>query len=215
MRHILPAASAALLLGLSLALSFPAGAQGQQFHVGDRVHIGLNGDNGTIVEILTALANGGVLVKIKRDSNGFVMTYDTMVAAVTMAGGGQAPAAPQAQRPAVPPQGQRPGTQQPATQPPAQGGGTILPGSYECWTGTGGPLHAAMSENFTIVDGSNYRDTSGAPGTYTFSGGNIAFHGGALDGQTGTYSMPSNPPTRNRPPSVTIRASGDACDLRM
>lgn len=103
------------------------------------------------------------------------------------------------------------GGQQPAK--PAR----ILPGSYECYTGTGGALHSAMGENFTILDGSNYRDTAGAAGTYRFdaASGTVAFQGGALNGQRGVYQQPSTPPIKNRPPTVTIQASGDACDLKM
>ncbi|MBS0547973.1 MAG: hypothetical protein JSR24_09495 [Proteobacteria bacterium] len=90
-RHF-PAAIAAVVL--SLASLDPAAAQGQQFNVGDRVHIGLNNDNGTVVEVQTQLANGGWMVKIKRDSNGLTLAYDTVASNVTLQGGGGGGVAP-------------------------------------------------------------------------------------------------------------------------
>ncbi|HTR83760.1 MAG TPA: hypothetical protein VMI56_04745 [Reyranella sp.] len=95
--------------------------------------------------------------------------------------------------------------------------GAIIPGAYECYALTGGRLSPRLTLNFTIVDGRNYRDASGASGTYSFDAGSggIVFTGAGLNGQRATYSQPATPPTRNNPPNVTYVVSGDSCDLKM
>ena len=94
---------------------------------------------------------------------------------------------------------------------------SIVPGSYECYALSSGRLSPRLALNFAILDGSNYRDFSGAAGTYRFdaASGGLVFNGAALAGQRATYAQPSNPPTRNAPPAVTFAVSGDTCDLKI
>lgn len=78
--------------GLSLA-AVPALAQAQQWQAGQRVQIGLNGQSGTIIEVLIPqMANGGALIKVHLDSMGpafptIGVSYDTVTARVTPSGG--------------------------------------------------------------------------------------------------------------------------------
>ena len=86
-------------------------------------------------------------------------------------------------------------------------------GSYQCATLSGGELQAAASENFTIVDASNYTDAAGNQGTYALDGDTISFQGAALDGQRAKYT-PGVVGSSN-PPSIAILMSdgnpGDTC----
>ncbi len=43
----------------------------------------------------------------------------------------------------------------------------------------------------------------------------LVFRGGTLNGQRASYQQVSNPPTSNRPPTVTFKVSGDACQRRI
>lgn len=91
----------------------------------------------------------------------------------------------------------------------------VAPGAYECWgAGSGGQLSARMALNFTILDGSRYRDWSGNTGTYGFdaASGTVQFQGAALNGQHGIYKQAVNPPTKKNPAQVFFQPSGDGCD---
>ena len=91
----------------------------------------------------------------------------------------------------------------------------VAPGSYECWgAGAGGQLSARMALNFTILDGSRYRDWGGKGGTYRFdpASATLVFQGAALDGQRETYKQAVDPPTKQNPSQVIFPTSGDACD---
>ena len=91
----------------------------------------------------------------------------------------------------------------------------VAPGSYECWgAGSGGQLSARMALNFTILDGSRYRDWGGKGGTYRFDAASstLVFQGAALDGQRVTYKQAVDPPTKKNPSKVVFPRSGDACD---
>ena len=68
--------------------------------------------------------------------------------------------------------------------------GDIPTGKYECWYFST-PLPGM---NFTIQGGGRYLDVQGKSGSYTLASGQIAFKGGALDGQHALYK-PRNPPT--------------------
>ncbi|HTR84533.1 MAG TPA: hypothetical protein VMI56_08650 [Reyranella sp.] len=92
-----------------------------------------------------------------------------------------------------------------------------FPGSYQCFAFTGGRLSPRLALNFTILDGNYYRDVSGGSGRYLFNAdsGLMKFDGGALDGQYATYQQPTTPPSKNQPPRVVFKVSGDTCDLKM
>lgn len=104
----------------------------------------------------------------------------------------------------------------PKYKAPAPGGGITL-ARYECYTYSGGRLQSAMSENFTLTDGSHYTDAGGASGSYTYSAasGHITFNGGALSGHTATF-RPGVQPFKNHPPTVVFPlrdgSDGDTCD---
>ena len=82
------------LLALALAAG-PALAQG--FQVGDRVHIGLNGKDGTVLLVGGLNGNGGTQLKVHVDGAAYPPTvglvYDSMTAQVTVIGHGAAPVA--------------------------------------------------------------------------------------------------------------------------
>jgi hypothetical protein len=88
---------------------------------------------------------------------------------------------------------------------------TLYPGAYECWSFN----EAVMILNFSIIDAHHYRDHAGAVAGYDFNAqsGAVMFHGGTLNGQQASYEQPSNPPNANNPPTVTLKASGDSCQL--
>lgn len=91
----------------------------------------------------------------------------------------------------------------------------VAPGSYECWgAGSGGQLSARMALNFTILDGSRYRDWGGNAGTYRFDAASstVSFQGAGLGGQRGIYKQAVNPPTKKNPAQVFFQPSGDGCD---
>lgn len=90
--------------------------------------------------------------------------------------------------PAPPSKGQP--TQKTAA-PPASAGGSPKNGSYECWHFSS----PRMGLNFTLQGGGRYLDTDKKAGTYTQSGGKVAFKGGALDGESGVYHEPGGKPT--------------------
>jgi len=75
------------------------------FQVGDRVHIGLNGKDGTVVAINGPLGNGGISLKVHVDGAAYPenvgITYDTVTNQVTKTGH---VAPPQQQQAAAPPQ---------------------------------------------------------------------------------------------------------------
>lgn len=93
---------------------------------------------------------------------------------------------------------------------------TVPTGLYECSTLSDGELQAAASENFTIVDASNYTDVGGNQGTYALDGDTISFQGAALDGQRATYT--AGVVGSNNPPSIAILMPdgnpGDTCQPR-
>ncbi len=93
---------------------------------------------------------------------------------------------------------------------------TVPTGLYECSTLSDGELQAAASENFTIVDASNYTDAGGNQGTYALDGNTISFQGAALDGQRATYT--AGVVGSNNPPSIAILMPdgnpGDTCQPR-
>ena len=91
----------------------------------------------------------------------------------------------------------------------------ILAGTYECYAYSGGRLEPRPGLNFTILDGSHYRDGGGKTGGYRFdaASGMLAFSGGAFDGQQAKYEQATSPPTKNQPPSITLATSGDSCEL--
>ena len=93
----------------------------------------------------------------------------------------------------------------------------LVPGAYECVTLSNGHLVSAAILNFTILDGSRYRDLAGTTSAYRFDPGTgaVVFEGGALKGQSAKYSQASNPPVKSQPPQVTLEKSGDSCQLRM
>jgi hypothetical protein len=68
--------------------------------------------------------------------------------------------------------------------------GDIPTGRYECWYFTT-PLPGM---NFVIQGGGRYVDVEGKNGSYTVASGQIAFKGGALDGQHALFK-PQKPPT--------------------
>jgi hypothetical protein len=91
----------------------------------------------------------------------------------------------------------------------------VAAGAYECWgAGSGGQLSARMALNFTILDGSRYRDWGGNGGSYSFDAGSgtVTFKGAALDGQRGLYKQAVDPPTKSKPAQVFFQPSGDGCD---
>jgi hypothetical protein len=91
----------------------------------------------------------------------------------------------------------------------------VAPGAYECWgAGSGGQLSARMALNFTILDGSRYRDWGGNGGTYRFDAGSgtVLFQDAALNGQRGIYKQAVDPPTKKNPAQVFFQPSGDGCD---
>jgi len=90
---------------------------------------------------------------------------------------------------------------------------TLYPGQYECWSFN----EAVMMLNFAIIDAHHYRDHAGTVAGYDFNAqsGAVVFHGGTLNGQHASYEQASNPPTANQPPTVTLKASGDACQRRL
>jgi hypothetical protein len=69
----------------------------------------------------------------------------------------------------------------------------IPPGKYECWHFST-PLPGMA---FTIKGGGQYVDVEGKSGTYTLSNGQIAFRGGAFDGQHAVFRA-------GRPPTIAI-----------
>jgi hypothetical protein len=79
------------------------------------------------------------------------------------------------------------------TSPP----GSVALGSYECWANG----QARLLMNFQIRSANGYIGSDGKPGTFTLdAAGNIAFHGGALDGVmpqgfTSHYYSPRGRPT--------------------
>jgi hypothetical protein len=93
----------------------------------------------------------------------------------------------------------------------------LYPGAYECVTRSNGHLVSAAILNFTVLDGSRYRDLAGTTSAYRFDPGtgSVAFEGGALKGQSAKYSQASDPPVKSQPPQVTLEKSGDACQLKM
>lgn len=91
----------------------------------------------------------------------------------------------------------------------------VAAGSYECWgAGSGGQLSARMALNFTILDGSRYRDWGGKVGTYQLDAGSgvVVFRGAALDGQRAIYKQAVDPPTKKTPAQAFFQPSGDGCD---
>jgi hypothetical protein len=106
----------------------------QQFQVGQKVHIGLNGKDGTIISVGQQMMNGGTSICVHLDSMGTAfpnscITYDTMVSQITPSGGGgaqpQGYAPQQYQQPYPqqqyqPPQYQQQPYQQPQYQQPYQ-----------------------------------------------------------------------------------------------
>ena len=80
----------------------------------------------------------------------------------------------------------------------ARGGtGSVAKGSYECWANG----EARMLMNFSILNGSQYKDSNGKTGSYSLDGNSrISFHGGSLDGAMpagyyGVYYAPQGRPT--------------------
>ena len=66
-------------------------------------------------------------------------------------------------------------------------------GSYQCWFFSS----ARAGLNFKLIGGTSYTDVAGQPGTVSVSGNDMAFSGGALDGQHAHYKG-------GNPPSVSI-----------
>jgi hypothetical protein len=66
----------------------------------------------------------------------------------------------------------------------------IPTGKYECWYFTR-PLPGMA---FTVNGGGKYTDIEGKVGAYSVNSGQLAFRGGALDGQQAVY-RPGRPPT--------------------
>ena len=95
--------------------------------------------------------------------------------------------------------------------------GSVAPGRYECFTFSGGHLYAAMSENFTILGSSAYRDWSGRTGAYSFSAGSqtIAFRGAALGGRRAKYRAGWNAATPTNVTFYNPRGElADSCDKK-
>lgn len=92
----------------------------------------------------------------------------------------------------------------PPAPPPAAAPGGPPVGSYQCYH-LGAPRQGL---NFTIVDGTRYKDWSGTGGTYSFAGGTLQFRGAGLDGLRAAYA-----PSRGRY-TATFDVTGDSCDLR-
>ncbi len=92
---------------------------------------------------------------------------------------------------------------------------SVALGRYECYMLSSGHLYAAMAENFTILGGGSYRDNWGRGGTYSFAGGQIVFHGAALNGRRAVFKA-GIPPFKSNPNNITfLRANGelaDSCD---
>lgn len=91
---------------LALAATATA-ALAADFQVGDRVHIGLNGKDGTVLSVGQKLMNGGTYIKVHVDGAAYPadvgLNYDTMVAQVSVIGhaGSGARMAPPPPRPAA------------------------------------------------------------------------------------------------------------------
>jgi hypothetical protein len=95
----------------------------------------------------------------------------------------------------------------PATQPAAATAGSGVPvGSYQCWAnGQARPLL-----NFTILNGSQYRDSQGATGAFqSGASSRITWRGGNLDGflPAGFYTVYYAPQGR---PTVSFRSTSGA-----
>ncbi len=90
---------------------------------------------------------------------------------------------------------------------------TLYPGQYQCWSFN----EAVMMLNFAIIDAHHYRDHAGTVASYDFDAksATLVFRGGTLNGQHASYEQASNPPNANQPPTVTLKASGDACQRRL
>jgi hypothetical protein len=66
----------------------------------------------------------------------------------------------------------------------------LPPGKYECWHFST-PLPGM---NLTVKGGGRYVDVEGKTGSYALTNGQIAFTGGAFDGQRAKF-RPGKPPT--------------------
>jgi hypothetical protein len=73
-------------------------------------------------------------------------------------------------------------------------------GQYECWANN----RARTMLNFTLQPNGQYTDANGERGTYSFDGRNVAFRGGALDGQHPVYEV------RKRRPTMSFIGVGSA-----
>lgn len=82
-----------LLRGAVALLACAVTAQAAQtFQPGDRVHIGLNGKEGTVLEVGQPLMNGGTMIKVHVDGAGYPpnvgVVYDSATSQVTVTGHG-------------------------------------------------------------------------------------------------------------------------------
>jgi hypothetical protein len=68
-------------------------------------------------------------------------------------------------------------------------GNSLRVGAYACY-GSGGQIMAGLK--FNITGPGQYRDAYGAAGTYSISGGNVSFRGGAMDGMSGRELKSNN-----------------------
>ncbi len=100
----------------------------------------------------------------------------------------------------------RPAVTAPAANTAPASGSSVPAGSYQCWAnGQARPLL-----NFTILNGSQYRDSNGATGSYQASAASrITWHGGNLDGflPSGFYTVYYAPQGR---PTVSFRGTSGA-----
>lgn len=106
-----------LLAAAATLAAMPALAQG--FQPGDRVHIGLNGKDGTVLSVDGQNGNGGMQLKVHVDGAAYPpnvgVMYDAYTAQVTLIGHGAPPAPAMAMRPATAPGG---GGMSASTAPP-------------------------------------------------------------------------------------------------
>ena len=109
----------ARLSTIAATLAFAASATAAlaaDFQVGDRVHIGLNGKDGTVLAVGQKLMNGGTYIKVHVDGAAYPtdvgLMYDTAAAQVSVIGHG-APGGRMATGPARPAPGAVAGNNQP------------------------------------------------------------------------------------------------------
>lgn len=199
---------AACVVAIGTCLVGPAAASAQglaQCQVGDKVAAPFAG--GKLLPSVVVAVNPGQPFPCRVHPLGYVNTMDTSFKPSMLAPAAAANAAPGGI----------------ASDPYLTGGAAaprpaaVLPGSYQCFALTGARLSPRLALNFTVLDGSSYRDASGAAGRYSFdaASGAMVFQGAGLDGQQAVFQQPTAPPSRNQPPRVVFRVSGDTCDLKM